>query len=266
MTDAAGMTATLKAVATIPGVIGPVYPTLVIRCHEGELDIYVNSRRVLDSDVEDVTPVRLRYDADDPEAQSWGVSSDHSSAFAAYPAELLTGPLNEAKEFRVELQPFDAAPVVAVFRPRGIKAVLSRVRKTCPEAFKSNLDELRKQIADARRKDSVETLAASVDTTKNVVTGLTVDGVDFPFPGYLNNVSRQILLRFSPLQLGGNRHATLRFVIRQDGSVFGISFLSRSGSYAFDLESQAAVEAASSAFGPLPEKFAGIGIPVKFTF
>ena len=58
------------------------------------------------------------------------------------------------------------------------------------------------------------------------------------------------------------------FLIRRDGSVTGFRFLSRSGSYAFDLECQGAVEAVASAkaFGPLPAGFTDDVLPVIFSF
>ena len=98
--------------------------------------------------------------------------------------------------------------------------------------------------------------------------GATVqtEGIDFPFPGYLNNIVRQIALRFNPADASSSRRAEVRFVIRRDGSVIGIGFVTRSGSYAFDLEAQGAVEAAAREFGPLPEGFRDDALPVVFSF
>jgi protein TonB len=98
------------------------------------------------------------------------------------------------------------------------------------------------------------------------VATVQTEGIDFPFPGYLNNIVRQIALRFNPADANSGRRAEVRFVIRRDGSVFGIAFVTRSGSYAFDLEAQGAVEAAASQFGPLPEGFHDDALPVVFSF
>jgi len=98
------------------------------------------------------------------------------------------------------------------------------------------------------------------------VATVQTEGIDFPFPGYLNNIVRQIALRFNPTDANSNRRAEVRFVIRRDGSVFGISFVTRSGSYSFDLEAQGAVEAASAQFGPLPDGFHDDALPVVFSF
>jgi protein TonB len=99
------------------------------------------------------------------------------------------------------------------------------------------------------------------------VANVTVDGINFPYPGYLENVVRQIALRFDP---GGSRALTavVAFLIRRDGSVTGIRLTKRSGVYSFDTEAMGAVDAAASAhaFGPLPQGFSDDVLPVIFSF
>ena len=94
------------------------------------------------------------------------------------------------------------------------------------------------------------------------------DGIEFPFPGYLNNIVRQIALNFKPRNTNARLKAEIRFLIHRDGSVSDLSFLRRSGNFSFDLEAQGAVEAASSArrFGPLPDGFPDDVLPVVFSF
>lgn len=98
------------------------------------------------------------------------------------------------------------------------------------------------------------------------VATVQTEGIDFPFPGYLNNIVRQIALRFNPADAASGRRAEVRFVIRRDGSVIGIGFITRSGSYSFDLEAQGAIEAASPYFGKLPDGFSDDALPVVFSF
>jgi periplasmic protein TonB len=98
------------------------------------------------------------------------------------------------------------------------------------------------------------------------VATVQTEGIDFPFPGYLNNIVRQIALRFNPSDASSGRRAEVRFVILRNGKVTGVSFVTRSGSYAFDLEAEGAVEAASSQFGPLPEGYPDDALPVVFSF
>jgi protein TonB len=94
------------------------------------------------------------------------------------------------------------------------------------------------------------------------------DGIEFPFPGYLNNIVRQIALKFKPRNPAARLKAEVRFLIRRDGSVGDITFVRRSGNFSFDLEAQGAVESASTAraFGPLPDGFPDDALPVVFSF
>ena len=99
------------------------------------------------------------------------------------------------------------------------------------------------------------------------VATVRTEGIDFPYPGYLSNIVRQIALNFKPRNPGA-LHADVFFMIRRDGSVSGFRFITRSGNFAFDLEAQGAVESAASGkvFGPLPSGFENDVLPVVFAF
>lgn len=97
------------------------------------------------------------------------------------------------------------------------------------------------------------------------VANIKIDGIQFPFPGYLENIVRQIALRFRPPR-GPSLKAEVMFLIRRDGTVDGFRFIQRSGSFTFDLEAQGAVESAAKAFGPLPAGFRDDVLPVMFSF
>ena len=97
------------------------------------------------------------------------------------------------------------------------------------------------------------------------VANVRTEGIDFPFPGYLENIVRQIAVLFHP-PAGSRLKAEVMFLIRRDGSISGLQFLQRSGSFTFDLEAQGAVEAASKKFGPLPAGFRDDVLPVMFSF
>ena len=70
------------------------------------------------------------------------------------------------------------------------------------------------------------------------VATVQTEGIDFPFPGYLNNIVRQIALNFKPSDTNGALRADVKFLIYRNGSVKIVHFVTRSGSYAFDLEAQ----------------------------
>ena len=100
------------------------------------------------------------------------------------------------------------------------------------------------------------------------VATVRTEGIEFPYPGYLNNIVRQIALRFKPDNPGAPLRAEVMFLIHRDGSVSNVRFVTRSGVYGFDLEAQGAIEQAASvrAFGPLPAGFGDDVLPVIFSF
>jgi periplasmic protein TonB len=98
------------------------------------------------------------------------------------------------------------------------------------------------------------------------VATVHTEGIEFPFPGYLNNIVRQIALNFKPSDTNSALRAEVMFLIYRDGSVKIVRFVTRSGSYAFDLEAQGAIESAASNFGRLPDGFRDDVLPVVFSF
>jgi len=97
------------------------------------------------------------------------------------------------------------------------------------------------------------------------VANVRTEGIEFPFPVYLQNVVRQIALQFKPSPNSALR-AEVSFLIRRDGSISGLRLVTRSGSFSFDQDAMGAVEAASHSFGPLPQGFTDDVLPVIFSF
>ncbi|HUQ82541.1 MAG TPA: TonB C-terminal domain-containing protein [Gemmatimonadaceae bacterium] len=99
------------------------------------------------------------------------------------------------------------------------------------------------------------------------VANIKFEGVEFPYPSYLNNIVRQIAVRFNPRNPGALR-AEVFFIVKRDGTIGEFRFLTRSTSYAFNLEAQGAVESAggAKAFGALPEGYVNDFLPVIFSF
>lgn len=103
-------------------------------------------------------------------------------------------------------------------------------------------------------------------TGTDVATVQLDQGIDFPYPLYLDNIVRQVALNFKPDDPNTALRAVVFFLIRRDGTVTGVQFRTRSGDYAFDLEARGAIEKAASAFGPLPAEFHDDVLPVYFSF
>jgi protein TonB len=99
------------------------------------------------------------------------------------------------------------------------------------------------------------------------VATVRTEGIEFPYPAYLQNIVRQIAQRFDPPRRGA-LSAEVTFLLRRDGSVADIRISTRSGNFEFDQDARGAIEAAAraGAFGPLPEGFPDDVLPVIFSF
>lgn len=114
----------------------------------------------------------------------------------------------------------------------------------------------------------VEPLPGETPGTGTDVANVKVPGLEFPYPQYLRNIVSQIYQRWDREGARENSFAEISFMILRDGSVRDIRFVTRSGSFAFDLGAQGAIEAAGNtgAFGPLPDGWDADVLPVSFYF
>jgi periplasmic protein TonB len=105
-------------------------------------------------------------------------------------------------------------------------------------------------------------------STGSDVATIKTPGLEFPYPEYLRNIVTQVYQRWDRTSAKQSNFAEISFFILRDGSVRDIHFVTRSGSFAFDLDAQGAVEAAgnSRAFGPLPDGWQSDVLPVSFYF
>jgi periplasmic protein TonB len=105
-------------------------------------------------------------------------------------------------------------------------------------------------------------------STGTDVATIKTPGLAFPYPEYLRNIVTQVYQRWDRSSAKQNSFAEISFLILRDGTVRDIRFVTRSGSFAFDLDAQGAVEAAgnSQAFGQLPDGYENDVLPVSFYF
>jgi protein TonB len=103
----------------------------------------------------------------------------------------------------------------------------------------------------------------------DVIT-IETNGIEFPSPGYLNNIMRQVQVRFRPDErfVRGELRAEVSFLIHRDGRVSEIRVETTSGEYRFDLDARSAIESAGGAraFGPLPAEWKDDVLRVYFNF
>jgi protein TonB len=154
------------------------------------------------------------------------------------------------------------APVATTARARPVPTATPTPSRTA-RAGDTRGDPSRSATAAPRAGSTVGDRGADVATVRT-------DGIEFPAPGYLNNIVRQIRLRFSPASRFRARslRTEVSFLIHRDGSVSELRVTQPSGEYAFDLEARAAVEAAGTAgsFGALPDVWPDDVLRVYFTF
>lgn len=120
----------------------------------------------------------------------------------------------------------------------------------------------------AKTKAPEAPLPGVTPSTGTDVATIKTPGLDFPFPEYLENIVSQVYRNWDRDAAQQNRTAVLSFLILRDGTVRDIRFVTRSGSFAFDLSAQGAIEASAnaSAFGPLPDGWDADVLPVTFQF
>jgi outer membrane biosynthesis protein TonB len=122
--------------------------------------------------------------------------------------------------------------------------------------------------AAPRTTPKVEPAPGEKPSTGDAVATVSTEGIDFPFPEYLQNVVSQIRLEWTRPEQSLPLEAEVSFFVHRDGSVSRIHLVKRSGNFAFDLEAQGAVEKAGRvrAFGPLPAGWASDVLFVRFYF
>lgn len=126
-----------------------------------------------------------------------------------------------------------------------------------------NLSQNSRERVDASKAPTAG--GGEIGGTGTDVATVRTEGISFPFPGYLDNIVRQVARNFNPRNPGALK-AEVFFFIRRDGTMTGFRFVTPSGNFAFDLEAQGAVEAAARSFGPLPAGFPDDILPVSFSF
>lgn len=161
----------------------------------------------------------------------------------------------------------------AVERPAEQKVMPAPAKKpppksTASEAAPPKTPDNTQREAAPRTTPKAAPLPGETPSTGSDVATVSTEGVEFPFPEYLQNVVAQVLRRWQrPLQ-STPLEAEVSFFVHRDGSVTDLQFVRRSGNFGFDLEAQGAVEEAGrlKAFGVLPEGWPADVLFVRFYF
>ncbi len=125
-----------------------------------------------------------------------------------------------------------------------------------------------KREAAPRTTPTAAPLPGEKPSTGSDVATVSTEGVEFPFPEYLQNIVAQVLRVWQRPRQSTPLEAEVSFFVHRDGSVSDLQFIRRSGNFGFDLEAQGAVEQAGGikAFRALPAGWDSDVLFVRFYF
>jgi TonB family protein len=184
-----------------------------------------------------------------------------------YKVQLIAAPAGERAEGVVTSAPAPETKAAPRPAPESRK---STETKTAKKASKAPVKAATPSVAKAPPSKAAPPEAGGGEqggAGADVVNVNTL-GIDFPFPGYLQGIVRQIALAFEVPKGAQSLTAEVSFMIRRDGSVTGVRLLTSSKVYTFDQNALAAIEIVGKSlkFGPLPKEFSDDVLPVIFSF
>jgi protein TonB len=170
--------------------------------------------------------------------------------------------------------PPEEKPAPTPPKPTPPKDRPAPVKPTPPKPAQTPPAPAPKAPAESEREPSPKTASTAspapgeTPSTGTDVATIKTPGLAFPYPEYLRNIVTQVYQRWDRTSANESNFAEISFLILRDGSVRDIRFVTRSGSFAFDLDAQGAIEAAGNtrAFGELPDGWEADVLPVSFYF
>jgi outer membrane biosynthesis protein TonB len=141
-------------------------------------------------------------------------------------------------------------------------------KNTASPAAPPPVSDTKKREAAPRTTPATRPLPGEKPSTGTDVASVSTEGIEFPFPEYLQNIVSQVLRRWQRPFESTPLEAEVAFMVHRDGSVTDLQFVRRSGNFAFDLEAQGAIEEAGrfKAFGDLPDGWTPDVLFVRFFF
>lgn len=141
-------------------------------------------------------------------------------------------------------------------------------KNTASAAAPPPAPDTKKREAAPRTTPKVKPLPGERPSTGSDPATVSTEGIEFPFPEYLQNIVSQVLQRWQRPLESSPLEAEVSFMVHRDGSVTDLQFVRRSGNFAFDLEAQGAIEETgrNKAFGSLPDGWVADVLFVRFYF
>ena len=131
----------LEAEGEFKGWLTKFRPTLILRCKEFEIGIYVVSGMVGNKGkLGGKTFVRYRLDKNPTKAELWNNSTDKKAIF--YPGSPLKfiQELSSSRKLYIEIHPFNASPTGTYFSLRGLESSIVPLKKTCLASAQKKLN------------------------------------------------------------------------------------------------------------------------------
>jgi len=122
----------LDAENRIQGWLDTFLPTLVVRCKEHEVNVYINvgTQTAVEYN-SDLSTARIRFDQDEAQTISMSGSTDGDSLFFPDPNQALQQILSH-EILLFGFTPFNANPVETKFDLRGVNEVIKPLKEACP--------------------------------------------------------------------------------------------------------------------------------------
>jgi len=182
--------------------------------------------------------------------------------FVAYRVRLISPP----PQVRAEPTPV-APPQPRIVRPPDPERRVEQPRPTQPEVKRPEQTPVADTTPKPKEPEPVAGNKPDPDSPGGVDVNVNLEGQEFPFPDYLDNIILQIN-RYFRWDGSGTPSATVSFYINRDGSAGGIGLVERSRDLKFNFEAMAAIEQAGrrGAFGALPDGWVPERLWVKYRF
>ena len=183
----------------------------------------------------------------------------------SYAVELVAAPAPTPRQ-RLAREAVPTPPPVE--KPAPVKPQPPKPTQTPPAPVPKPQPRDSNREPPPRTSAPVTPVPGETPSTGTDVANIKTPGLQFPYPEYLRNIVTQVYRNWDRGSARENSYAEIGFLILRDGTVRDIRFVTRSGSFAFDLSAQGAIEASgnSGAFGPLPDGWEADVLPVSFYF
>ena len=130
--DSQTVTLALDADSEIQGWLDKFLPTLIIRCKEHKIDVYIftGTPTLVESET-DISTVRVRFDKEDAQTLKMDNSTNGKSLFFQDPQAILYSGILTHKTMIFEFTPFNASPDNTSFDLHGINEAITPLKKSC---------------------------------------------------------------------------------------------------------------------------------------